>query len=62
MSLSSNISFISWQSLLLVEETGIPGENLDLPQVADKLYHIMCRVHVSKAGFELATLLVIYTD
>jgi uncharacterized membrane protein len=22
-----NISFISWQSVLLVEETGVPGEN-----------------------------------
>jgi len=35
----SNISAISWQSVLLVEETGVPGENL--PQVTDKLYHIM---------------------
>ena len=23
----NNISFISWQSVLLVEETGVPGEN-----------------------------------
>jgi hypothetical protein len=23
----NNISFISWQSLLMVEETGLPGEN-----------------------------------
>jgi hypothetical protein len=23
----NNISVISWQSLLLVEETGVPGEN-----------------------------------
>jgi hypothetical protein len=27
--------------VLLVEETGIPGGNIDLPQVTDKLYHIM---------------------
>jgi hypothetical protein len=27
MSLFNNISVISWQSVLLVEETGVPGEN-----------------------------------
>ena len=31
----NNISAISWWSVLLVEET------TDLPQVTDKLYHIM---------------------
>jgi hypothetical protein len=31
----NNISAISWQSVLLVEKT------TDLPQVTDKLYHIM---------------------
>jgi hypothetical protein len=31
----NNISVISWQSVLLVEET------TNLPQVTDKLYHIM---------------------
>ena len=36
-----NISVISWQLVLLVKETGVPGENHDLPQVIDKLYHIM---------------------
>ena len=35
----NNISVISWRSVLLVEETGLPGENL--PQVTDKLYHII---------------------
>jgi hypothetical protein len=35
----NNISAISWQSVLLVDETGVPGENL--PQFTDKLYHIM---------------------
>ena len=35
------ISVISWQSALLVEETGGPGENL--PQATDKLYHIMLK-------------------
>jgi hypothetical protein len=27
----NNISIISWLSVLLVEETGVPGENHDLP-------------------------------
>ena len=35
----NNISVISWLSVLLVEETGVSGENLS--QVTDKLYHIM---------------------
>ena len=34
-----NISAILWRSDLLVEKTG--EKNTDLPQVADKLYHIM---------------------
>ena len=34
----NNISVISWLSVLLVEETGVPGENLS--QITDKLYHI----------------------
>jgi hypothetical protein len=34
----NNISVISLQSVLLVGETGIPGEKTtDLPQVTDKL-------------------------
>jgi hypothetical protein len=36
----SNISAISWRSVLLVKETGVPGENYR--PVTDKLYHIMC--------------------
>jgi hypothetical protein len=35
----NNISVISWRSVLLVAETGGPGENL--LQVTDKLYQIM---------------------
>jgi hypothetical protein len=37
----NNISVISWWSVLLVEETEVPGEITDLQQVIDKLYHIM---------------------
>ena len=32
----NNISVISWQSVLLVEETRVTGENHDLSQVTDR--------------------------
>jgi hypothetical protein len=35
------ISVISLQSVLFVEEIGVAGENHNLSQVTDKLYHIM---------------------
>ena len=33
-------------SVLLVAETGVPGKNTDLSQIADKLYHMLYRVHL----------------
>ena len=37
----NNISVITWRSVLLVEETGVPEKTTDLPQATDKRYHIM---------------------
>jgi hypothetical protein len=37
----NNISvIISWRSVLLVEETGVPGKTTDLSQVIDNLYRL----------------------
>ena len=61
----NNISVISWRLVLLVEETGGPGENhqqtTNLSQVSHKLHHIM--LYPSPwAGVEPTTSVVIGTD
>jgi hypothetical protein len=46
----NNISVISWRSVLLAEETGVPGEH-HLSQVTDKRYHtILNRIHLTTNG------------
>ena len=57
----SNISVILWSSFLLVEETGVPGENHQ-PTASYWQYLSHNVVSSTLAGFELATLVVIGTD
>jgi hypothetical protein len=57
----NNISVISWQSVLLVEETGGPKKTTDLSQVTAKIYHIMLFT-LSWLRFELTTSVVIGID
>ena len=58
----NNISVISWRSVLLVEEAGVPGENTDMSPVTDKIYYLLDRVHIAWAGLELTTLVLICID
>jgi len=46
----NNLSVILWRSVLLMEETGVSGENYQPAEVTNKLYHIMYRVHLDMRG------------
>jgi hypothetical protein len=43
------ISVISLQSVLLVEETVVPGENYQPVTIHNKLYHMLYQVHLTKS-------------
>ena len=54
---------VLWQSVLLVEETGVLEKTSDLLQNHWHIYHIMLyRVQLAWAGFKLTTFVVIGTD
>ena len=47
----NNMSAILWWLVLMVDDTGVPGENHDLQQILDKLYQIIVhRVHIVMSG------------
>jgi hypothetical protein len=60
----NNISVISWRSVLLVEETGVPGENhrLVVSHWQTLSHNVVENTPLPWGGFELTTLLVIGTD
>ena len=55
----NNISAILRQSVLLVEETGVPGEN---HRPVASHWQMLYRVHLTWTGYELTTSVVIGTD
>jgi len=64
MPLFTNISVVCQRSVLLVGEIGEPRETIDLPQVTNKLFHILLyRVHLTIDGTRIySTLWHICTD
>ena len=59
----NNISVICGGQFYWWRNAEYPKKSIDLPEVTDKLYHIMLyRVRMACARFELTTLVVIGTD
>jgi hypothetical protein len=59
----NNISTISWQSALLVEETGVARENHRHVTSHWQIYHIVLHgVHLAWTGFEFTMMVVIGAD
>ena len=50
----NNISVISWRSFFLAEATGASGEKH--PPTCRKFYHILYRVYLARARFQLTAL------
>jgi hypothetical protein len=49
----NNISVISWWSVLLMDEIGVPGKKTNLSEVTDTLYYIMMyRIHLTTNGVQ----------
>ena len=49
----NTISAISWRSVLLAEQTGVHRETTDMPQVIDRLSHIMLYRHKRDSNSQL---------
>jgi hypothetical protein len=59
----NKITFISWRSVLLLEETGVPGEKHRPAANHWQTYHIVLyQVHIALTVIELTTLVVVGTD
>ena len=59
----NKITFISWRSVLLLEETGVPGEKHRPAASHWQTYHIVLyQVHLALTVIELTTLVVVGTD
>ena len=60
----NNNTVISWWQVLMWRKPEYPKKTKDLPQVTDKLYHIMLYMYreLPRNGFESTTSLVIGND